>query len=141
MSRLRDWFWGGIFLLMTLTASGCGDDPKVSNDLKRLGIAYHNYYDVMQKAPTGPKDLEPYYERDARLTQALDSGQYVFLWNASMRDLIQGAGPGSTVLAYEKDVPVKGGQVLMGDATIRRMTAQEFAQASKAAPPSKPKDN
>jgi hypothetical protein len=51
--------------------------------------------------------------------------------------MIKGAGPSNTVLAYEKDVPARGGLVLMGDASTRRMTAQEFAQAPKATPPAK----
>jgi hypothetical protein len=124
-------------IALTVAASGCGDTQKVSNDLKRLGTAYVNYCDATGKAPTGPKDLEPYYERDAKLTQALDSGQYVFLWNVSFRDLIKGSGTSATVVAYEKDVPARGGMVLMGDSSVRRMTAQEFAQAPKATPPGK----
>ena len=34
------------------------------------------------------------------------------------------------VLAYEKDVPQQGGLVLMGNRTVKQMTAQEF-QAAK----------
>jgi hypothetical protein len=138
MGRYRGWLWGVLVLGMSVAASGCGNDQKVSNDLKQLGIAYYSYYNAVGKAPTGPKDLEPYYERDPKLTQALDSGQYVFLWNVSFRDLIKGGGTGATtVLAYEKDVPTRGGLVLMGDANVRRMTPQEFTQAPKATPPGK----
>jgi len=137
MSRLRGWVWGVLVIALTVTASGCGDNQKVTNDLKRIGLAYHDYCDSTRKAPTGPKDLEPYYERDAKLTQALDSGQYVFYWNVRIEDMIKGAGTSNTVIAYEKDVPTKGGLVLIGDTSVRRMTAQEFAQAPKATPPSK----
>ena len=35
----------------------------------------------------------------------------------------------NTVLAYEKDVPTKGGYVLMGDATVKNMTADDFKKA------------
>jgi hypothetical protein len=68
MSRSRGWLWGVFFLVLMLAASGCGNDQKAANDLKRIGLAYHDYNAATSKAPTGPKDLEPYYERDAKLT-------------------------------------------------------------------------
>ncbi len=42
------------------------------------------------------------------------------------------AGTSNTVLAYAKDVPEKGGWVLMGDGTARQMTPEEFKKAPKA---------
>jgi hypothetical protein len=47
------------------------------------------------------------------------------------------AGTGNTVLGYEKDAPTKGGLVLMGDASVREMSADEFKNAPKATPKSK----
>lgn len=38
---------------------------------------------------------------------------------------------GSTVLAYQKDVPEKGGEVLMLDGAAKTMTADEFKAAAK----------
>jgi len=45
-----------------------------------------------------------------------------------------GGSPNEDVLAYGKDVPAKGGPVLLLNRTVRRMTADEF----KAAPQAKP---
>jgi hypothetical protein len=36
------------------------------------------------------------------------------------------------VLAYVSDVPAKGGLVLMGDASVQKMSAEEFRKAPKA---------
>jgi hypothetical protein len=36
------------------------------------------------------------------------------------------------VLAYETEVPEKGGAVLMQDGTVKTMTADEFKSAPKA---------
>ena len=37
------------------------------------------------------------------------------------------------MLAYHKDVPEKGGEVLMQDGTAKKMTAEEFQAAPKPA--------
>ena len=47
------------------------------------------------------------------------------------------AGSGSTVLAYEKDVPTKGGLVLYGDGFVDNVTAAEFQAKPKAQPKGK----
>src|SRR5262249_40125763 len=39
------------------------------------------------------------------------------------------AGTSNTVLLYEKNVPTKGGPVVMGDGGFRMMTAEEFKQS------------
>jgi hypothetical protein len=41
-------------------------------------------------------------------------------------------GTSNTVLGYYKDAPTAGGPVLMGDATTKVMTADEFKAAPKA---------
>ena len=47
-------------------------------------------------------------------------------------DLRQLPDPGQKVLAYEKDVPQKGGAVVMADGTVKAMTPEEFQAAPKA---------
>ena len=49
-------------------------------------------------------------------------------WGAGLSD---GPDAASTVLAYQKDVPEKGGEVLMQDGTPKKMTADEFKAARK----------
>ena len=44
----------------------------------------------------------------------------------------QGLTAANTILAYEKDAPTKGGLCLFGDASVRKLTAEEFKQAPKA---------
>ena len=38
-------------------------------------------------------------------------------------------GTSNTVLAYEKDVPTKGGAALMGDGSVKKLSADEFKKA------------
>ena len=51
-------------------------------------------------------------------------------WGAGISDEPEAA---STVLAYHKDVPEKGGEVLMQNGKARKMTAEEFKAAPKPA--------
>ncbi|HKB41091.1 MAG TPA: hypothetical protein VKD72_31980, partial [Gemmataceae bacterium] len=103
---------------------------KKINDLRQIGLAYHNCCDATQRAPTKVDDLAPFYEKDARITQALTNGDYIFLWGVKPTVMIQGTS--NTVLAYERSVPISGGLVLMGDGSVKKMTQQEFVKAPKA---------
>jgi hypothetical protein len=104
---------------------------RTSNDLKQLVIAYHNYLaSNNNKPPQKPEDLLPYIENDQRLLTAMKSGQLVFLFGVSTKDMV--AGTVNTVLVYERDVTTKGGFVGMADGTVRKMTPDEFRRATLA---------
>ena len=120
---------------------GCGsvrnaaDRAKRSNRLKAAALAYINYCDDNRgKAPAGPADLQKYVSEFPEVGQALQNGDIVIYWNVRFPDDMQQQGTSNTVLGYEKDVPAKGGMVIMGDGSVREMTAQEFQAAPKATP-------
>src|SRR5262249_15435343 len=92
--------------------------------------AYHNYLADMNKGPSRTEDMQKYLQDDPTTYPALLNGQYVVLWGATLQSMT--AGTSNTVLGYEADVPTKGGQVLMGDGSVRTMTVQEFQAAPKA---------
>jgi hypothetical protein len=130
--------------LLALAAAGCGNVQKAgqrvkaSNDLKQLGLLYHNYWAAFAgKGPSGPKDpdfVKMVASDGAKpLLDAVDSGKYVLYWGVSMADLRNSkAGMSNTILGYEKDVPTAGGTVLMADASTQVMTADDFKSAAKA---------
>jgi hypothetical protein len=103
---------------------------KAENDLKQIGLAYHTAIDT-GRPPSKPDDLYPFLEgAQTAPSQGLAIGKYVVFWNVRITDMTQGTS--NTVLAYYKDVPSAGGPVLMGDATTKVMTAEEFKAAPKA---------
>jgi hypothetical protein len=65
-----------------------------------------------------------------KLYQAIADGHIIVYWKASATNAP--AGTSNTVLAYDADVPTKGGAVAMLDGTARKMTAEEFKNAAKA---------
>jgi hypothetical protein len=119
----------GVCLALTGTARAqfAADKIKRQNDLKQIGIAYHAYNDANAKGPAKAADLAPFFENDKRLLGLLENKDIVFIFGVGLRDMTDGTA--NTVLAYEKDVPTKGGYVLMGDATTKMMTADDFKKA------------
>ena len=117
--------------VLLLAGTSRADDVN-GNDLRQIGVAYHNHFDATMRAPAKAKDLAPYFENSKRLLNFLESGQIVFPYNVRLTQIINTTGASKTVLAYEKNVPAKGGWVLLADASARKMTAEEFKKAPKA---------
>ena len=66
--------------------------------------------------------------------RAIETGDVIVRFGASLPDTGEepGKGPDDEVLAYQKDVPASGGQVMMLNRTIRTMTPEEFKAAKLA---------
>src|SRR5579872_3279028 len=129
-----------------MLAPGCGrvrdaaDRAKKTNDLKQLGLMYHNYVDTNKKGPASADDLKSVTgsQQEQAVVQMVKDGKYVLLWGTTIPEMQKNPGGASgTVLGYEASAPTADGLVLMGDASVRAMTAAEFAAAPKAQPVSK----
>lgn len=130
--------WPTAALLVAVVAllPGCGRVQQAaqrqqrSNQLKAIGLAYHNCNDDLQRGPANADELRKYLAGFEDAYQAVQSGDIVVFWNARVpADFPQGLG--NTVLAHDKGVPANGGLVLMGDGSTRTMTAAEFAAAPR----------
>jgi hypothetical protein len=117
-----------------LAAHARAADAVTANDLKQIGLAYHNYYDSFKKAPAKPEDLSKFLEDNKKLVDAMKSGDIVFVFGVGITDMKDGTS--NTVLAYPKDADKNGGLALYGDASVKKLTAEEFKKAIIA----KPKD-
>jgi hypothetical protein len=114
-------------------ASGCGkgSGQTVPDDaLADLGGVYHNYVNEQGEPPARFADLKN-YKPDSKGVKAVEAGDILVIWNAKLLDTPEAA---KSVLAYERDVPSRGGRVLLGDGDIRVMTPKEFAAAPKLKP-------
>jgi hypothetical protein len=119
-------------LLVAVALSGCrrgGDAPKANlggSGLAEIGEVYKFLAYEKKPAPSKLEDLRQYIDSLPTSWEKLEKGEYVVLWGV-------GLAPGSqAVLAYEKDAPAQGGNVLLRDGTVKQMTAQEFQAAPKA---------
>ncbi len=108
-----------------------------SQDLRLNDVAeiLRTYQESYKKPPKSFRD----YARigDAAAPTGIDSvrdKQIIVRWNATLPDLAvePTSPPSDEVLAYPRDVPEKGGSVLMLDRRIRQMTPEEFKAAKLA---------
>lgn len=143
-----------IFLLVasSLLAAGCGDvnTPVTEgqfrdNNLLDVGELLRTYQIQKGKPPKSFADIQalPSLEMAAPMGfERVRSGDVVVRWDATLPDTGEEIGktPDEKVLAYVKEVPEKGGSVLLLNRTLKQMTAEEFKAAPKAGndPPATP---
>lgn len=119
---------------------GCGDGGaadairKRRSNLQQLGVSYQAFLQENKRSAASAAELLSYMEpqkdavprmRDAIIS--LEEGDITMIWNGQLED--PGASAGF-VLGFEAGVPSTGGYVVMGDGTVRLMTAKQFAEAS-----------
>lgn len=109
------------------------DINDVRNTLQNVGLAYHTFFNDRNRGPNDVQELAPYYEKNAKITQALDprEGYITFQWKAHL--LRMPAGTSETILAYETAAAGNGTRlVLMADRSVKTMDEAEFQKAPKA---------
>ena len=130
-----------VSLWMTMVCVGCGgsggpvtQELAVESRLGEVAELYRSYAATTKKAPKSLADLRTIENVAPSGLTPLVTGEVIVFWGAELTSLgEEPTGPESDkVLAYEKDVPQKGGQVLMLDRRIKTMSAEEFAAAPKA---------
>lgn len=113
------------------------DSKAIVNDLKKIGMAYHKFLGGFDgKPPTKAEDLAPHLDKDQRVIDLLKNKDVIFIYGVSPIEMTEG-GTVDTIVAYEKNVPTKGGAVLYGDGHVKKITADEFKKAILAKPKKK----
>jgi hypothetical protein len=112
------------------------DVQEVKNNMKQIGLAYHNYVSSNNKAPLKMQDLMQFLERNASIEKMLSDGSVVFIYGVRLQDMTQGTS--NTLIAYEKDADTRGFRVvLFGDGSVDMLPDDEFQTKTKAQPRNK----
>jgi hypothetical protein len=102
--------------------------------LSDVGELYRLYQQEKKKPPAKAADLTKMEMVAPSGAIAIKTGEVVVRLGATLPSIEEGPPSGSSdeVLAYYKDVPQSGGQVLMLNRTVKTMTAEEFKAAKLA---------
>jgi uncharacterized protein (DUF1330 family) len=99
-------------------------EKKAANFLKLFWLGYCNHSDNNQRPPGKLEDLKTVISSD----EPIDFDHYHIIWGVDLKPIVKSR----TILAYEVDVPEKGGMVLFPDGNVERVSAAEFATLPKA---------
>lgn len=106
--------------------------PAAGRDLHFLFQAYKEGALRRQQPPRDPFELElaggSNIPEIRNAYEGVRSGTYLVVWGI---DLDKVTDKKNAVLAYEKDVPVKGGWVVTAAGEVKKMTAKEFQDSPK----------
>jgi hypothetical protein len=97
--------------------------------LREVGRCYQIAADTNLRPPASLDDLG-LKQAAPKLHQAIADGRIIVYWKANATNAP--AGTSNTILAYDADVPTKGGAVVMLDGSARKMTAEQFKDTAKA---------
>ena len=103
------------------------ETKRVRDNLSAVGWAYHASLHAYGRLPRQMADLTVPLGDFPPAAQSLKDGEVVVLWNAEVR----GSDNSKFILGWHKDVPAKGGLVLMADGVVKHMTAGEFNAGPK----------
>jgi hypothetical protein len=125
-----------------LTADGSGRFRDFSNGqeapeiARQIGDLWRRYYKEHGKPPATVNDLRPYADNLPKGFQALAGHTWLVRWGRNIKPAATESA--SQVLAFERAVRMangaKEGWVLMGDSTIRLMTAGQLDDAVAKSP-------
>jgi hypothetical protein len=100
------------------------------DDLKKIYDAYVAYYRKAKKPPESLEKMRAELGEESEGVKALATGKYVLEWGLAQEDHLDDEA--TTVLAYEAEVPTRGGQAVMLNGTVlERLEAARFADLAR----------
>jgi hypothetical protein len=125
----------GLLFGSAASAQNVQKDAPIQTDFRTIGLAYHGYHAANQRGPSKAEDLAKFLQNDKRLLGFLKSGKITFIYGVGIDDMP--AGTSATVIAHDRGIARTGGLALLGDGSVRKMTAEQFKKATIASPKKK----
>jgi hypothetical protein len=128
----RDLLWGSLCLMLAGCRSEPDNTPMAADEqgLKEISAAYRDFCRKNKRGPKTLKELKLKGQSYPVAVQMLNSGELIVQWGAP---IATDGSASDAVLAYTKEVPEKGGRVLMQDGmTLKTMSADQFNAAPRA---------
>lgn len=84
------------------------------------------------KIPAKVSELAPFSAGGPLAYDAVQKGDIIVLWGASLPGEGDAASAPEAIIAHEKVAPTEGGYVLLQNGQVKKVTAQEFDSLAKA---------
>ncbi len=129
-------------LVALFSIAGCGaveqakkaaNRQKDLNDLKMVGLMFHNHHDTHRKGPANWEELIAFADQQGSgpvVKSVKDRGYVMTAWDIQFKDIT--IGTSNFVLLYEPTATTSGGNVLLLDGSALTMTADELNAALAA---------
>lgn len=120
-----------VYIALTVLAAGCGSKPPAEVtessirhlELDEIRQMYKLHQTDKGRPPSKLADFKPYEPGFTNGFQSLRDGRCIAIWGINLANESDGS---SQVIAYEKDAPAQGGEVVLKDGTLKKMTADEL---------------
>ena len=123
-----------VMTFLAFGSAGCSSEPgktapsyEAFQPLEDIATMLKAHQDQKNRPPAKRQDLNAFEPIAPIGFHDLMNDQCILVYGVPIT-----TEPSDVILAYQKDVPVSGGFVLLQDARVKKMTAAEFAAAPKA---------
>lgn len=116
--------------------NGCGavtqarkaaDRSQKMEQLKRVGVEYHNFHDANKRGPNNWDELESFSKGTSPVVKLIRQAGYELYSGVTFKDV--SIGTSNCIMAHNPADVATGGEVLMMDGSVMHMSADELKKA------------
>ena len=105
---------------------GTGTPGGEATPVEQVGQLLRSFHEQNKPSPKSLKDAEKMGTALPKALEALRSGDVVIYWGVNLDEY-----GGASLIGYEKQVPEKGGVIILGGGTTPEVTAEVFRTIPK----------
>ena len=120
-------FLSFVMVVIAPNVMNATEESMAIRPFSKIGFAYHAFHAKHDRSPGGVDEFADYLSKSRTARQyskLIRDKEIIMVWNAMFSD--DGCANDTFVLGYHKDVPNRGGFVIMGGGFVEKVTADAF---------------